>query len=105
MIWNKLLIPLYARPDWKQLDERFKYYPGIDVENLKEPYVLPHIHHAFYFSVSPSDFPTIFKGDFASPLLNSIKYFFPSLLISNLSFSDNALTTETPTPCSPPETL
>ena len=37
--------------------------------------------------------------------LISIKYFFPSLFISNSSFSDNALTTETPTPCSPPETL
>ena len=37
--------------------------------------------------------------------LNSIKYFFPSLLISNSNFSDKALTTETPTPCKPPETL
>ena len=36
---------------------------------------------------------------------NSIKYFFPSLLISNFNFSDNALTTDTPTPCKPPETL
>ena len=66
------MIPLYARPDWKQLDERFKYYPGIDVENLKEPYVLPHIHHAFYFSVSPSDFPTIFKEK-----TNEEYYYFP----------------------------
>ena len=66
------MIPLYARPDWKQLDERFKFYPGIDVENLKEPYVLPHIHHAFYFSVSPSDFPTIFKER-----TNEEYYYFP----------------------------
>ena len=51
------------------------------------------------------DFPTTFKADFAFPFLNSIKYFFPSLLISNSNFSDNALTTDTPTPCNPPETL
>ena len=51
------------------------------------------------------DLPTAFNGDLASPFLNSIKYFFPSLLISNFNFSDKALTTETPTPCSPPETL
>ena len=52
-----------------------------------------------------SDGTITVKDDFASPLRNSIKYFFPSLLISNSNFSDNALTTETPTPCSPPETL
>ena len=51
------------------------------------------------------DFPTTFKGALASPFLNSTKYFFPSLLISNSNFSDNAFTTETPTPCNPPETL
>ena len=51
------------------------------------------------------DFPTNFKGFFASPLANSIKYFFPSRFISNSNFSDKALTTETPTPCNPPETL
>ena len=51
------------------------------------------------------DFPISFNGFFASPLLNSTKYFFPSLLISKSNFSDRALTTETPTPCNPPETL
>ena len=51
------------------------------------------------------DLPTIFIGDFASPFLNSIKYFLPSLLISNCNFSDKALTTDTPTPCKPPDTL
>ena len=51
------------------------------------------------------DFPISFKGFFASPLWNSIKYFLPSLFISNYNFSDKALTTETPTPCNPPETL
>ena len=51
------------------------------------------------------DFPIAFNGAFALPFLNSIKYFLPSLLISNSNFSDKALTTETPTPCKPPETL
>ena len=51
------------------------------------------------------DFPVIFNGAFASPFLNSMKYFLPSLLISKFSFSDKAFTTETPTPCKPPETL
>ena len=51
------------------------------------------------------DFPMTFKADFVFPLLNSTKYFLPSLLISSSSFSDNAFTTETPTPCRPPETL
>ena len=51
------------------------------------------------------DFPIIFNGAFASPSLNSIKYFFSSLEISSFNFSDNAFTTETPTPCKPPETL
>ena len=51
------------------------------------------------------DFPISFNGFFASPLSNSTKYFFPSLLISNSNFSERALTTETPTPCKPPEIL
>ena len=38
-------------------------------------------------------------------IFSSTKYFFPSLSISSLSFSDKALTTETPTPCKPPDTL
>ena len=45
------------------------------------------------------------SGAFAFPFLNSIKYFFPSLSISSLRFSDNALTTDTPTPCKPPDIL
>ena len=45
------------------------------------------------------DFPITLSGFFASPLINSIKYFLPSLSISSSSFSDKALTTETPTPC------
>ena len=51
------------------------------------------------------DFPFTFNGNLASPFSNSIKYFFPSLSISNSNFSDKALTTETPTPCRPPEIL
>ena len=51
------------------------------------------------------DFPTSFSGFLASPSLNSIKNFLPSLLISNSNFSDKAFTTETPTPCKPPDTL
>ena len=47
------------------------------------------------------DLPTAFNGDLALPFLNSIKYFLPSLLISNSNFSDKAFTTETPTPCNP----
>ena len=50
-------------------------------------------------------FPIFFNGLTASPSLNSILYSFPSLKIFNSNFSDNALTTETPTPCKPPETL
>ena len=50
-------------------------------------------------------FPIIFKGAFAEPSSNSIKCLFPSLLIINFNFLDKALTTETPTPCKPPETL
>ena len=51
------------------------------------------------------DLPIAFNGDFASPFLNSIKYFLLSLLISNCNFSDRAFTTDTPTPCNPPDTL
>ena len=51
------------------------------------------------------DFPIALSGDLVLPLLNSIKYLLPSLSISNFNFSDNAFTTETPTPCKPPETL
>ena len=49
--------------------------------------------------------PTIFKGFNEFPSLNFISYSFPSLKIRNSSFSDNAFTTDTPTPCNPPETL
>ena len=51
------------------------------------------------------DFPIFFKGFTDFPFLNSIKYSVPFLKILNESFSDNALTTDTPTPCKPPETL
>ena len=51
------------------------------------------------------DFPIFFKGFIDFPFSNSIKYSEPSLKILNSSFLDNAFTTETPTPCKPPETL
>ena len=39
------------------------------------------------------DLPITLRGALASPFLNSIKYFFPSLFISNFNFSDKAFTT------------
>ena len=50
-------------------------------------------------------FTNFFKGFNEFPSLNLISYSFPSLKIFNSNFSDNALTTETPTPCNPPDTL
>ena len=50
-------------------------------------------------------FPFLDKGLIAFPFSNSIKYSLPSLNIVNSNFSDKAFTTETPTPCKPPETL
>ena len=41
----------------------------------------------------------------AFPFLKEIKYSFSSLNIVKSNFSDRALTTDTPTPCRPPETL
>ena len=49
--------------------------------------------------------PIFFKGFNEFPSLNFISYSFPSLKIFNSNFSDNAFTTETPTPWRPPETL
>src|SRR5699024_3221852 len=39
------------------------------------------------------------------PFLNDIKYFLPSLKISSSNHSDNAFTTDAPTPWSPPDVL
>ena len=49
--------------------------------------------------------PIIFNSLLTIPFSNSILYILPSLLISKIKFSDRALTTETPTPCKPPDTL
>ena len=49
--------------------------------------------------------PIIFNSFVTIPLLNSKLYIFPSLLISKIKFSDKAFTTDTPTPCKPPDTL
>ena len=51
------------------------------------------------------ELPISFKGFFALPCENSIKYFFPFICIYNSNFSDRELTTDTPTPCKPPDTL
>ena len=40
-----------------------------------------------------------------SPRANSCRYTFPSRRTSATSHSESALTTDTPTPCNPPETL
>ena len=50
-------------------------------------------------------FPIFFNGLTVFPFSNLISYSFPSLKIFSLSSLDNAFTTETPTPCKPPETL
>ena len=49
--------------------------------------------------------PIFFNGLIDFPFSNLISYSFPSLKILNSSFSDRAFTTETPTPCKPPDTL
>ena len=49
--------------------------------------------------------PIFLRGFIDLPSLNNISYSFPSLKILSSRFSDNALTTETPTPCNPPETF
>ena len=54
---------------------------------------------AFIFHFDFSD-----QAQFIS-FLKNISYSFPSLKIFKDNFSDKAFTTETPTPCKPPETL
>ncbi len=49
--------------------------------------------------------PVTFRGDTASPLAKRISWILPSRQIFRSSQSDRALTTLTPTPCRPPETL
>ena len=49
--------------------------------------------------------PTTLSGATASPLANSITCSSPSRQTRKTSRVDKALTTETPTPCRPPETL
>ena len=45
------------------------------------------------------------SGATASPSANSMKYSLPPRQIVSLSQHESAFTTETPTPCRPPETL
>ena len=53
----------------------------------------------------PSASPVTASGATASPSRNSMKCSLPSRQIVSLSQVDSALTTETPTPCRPPDTL
>ena len=76
----------------------------IELENLIEENISLDGKKVIFVPVV-DDFPTCFRGDLASPSLNSTKYFLLFRLISNSSFLDNAFTTDTPTPCKPPETL
>ena len=49
--------------------------------------------------------PTTASGATASPSRNSMECSWPSRQMVSFSQVDSALTTETPTPCSPPDTL
>ena len=49
--------------------------------------------------------PIILSGSTGSPFLNSMACALPSRRMVNLNQSDKAFTTDTPTPCKPPETL
>ena len=49
--------------------------------------------------------PIFFNGLTVFPSLNLISYSLPSLNILSYSSSDKAFTTDTPTPCKPPDTL
>ena len=46
-----------------------------------------------------------FNDSTVSPFSNRAEYFFPSRHITNSNQSERAFTTDTPTPCNPPETL
>src|SRR5699024_3325420 len=49
--------------------------------------------------------PTSPNSDTGSPLVNSCIYSLSFLLTFTFNHSDRAFTTETPTPCNPPDTL
>ena len=51
------------------------------------------------------DTPIVCMSVVGSPRANSCRYTFPSRRTSATSHSESAFTTETPTPCRPPETL
>ena len=74
----------------------YRYDSSLVFTNVHDVYKGPKVESdIFYYENGLIEFPS----------LNVISYSFPSLKIFNSSFSDNALTTETPTPCRPPETL
>ena len=53
----------------------------------------------------PPASPTTFSGATATPSWNSMKCSLPSRQMVSFSQVDSAFTTDTPTPCRPPETL
>jgi hypothetical protein len=55
--------------------------------------------------VRPSAAPTTLSGSSATPSWKRMKCALRSRQIVRSSHSESALTTDTPTPCSPPETL
>ncbi len=55
--------------------------------------------------VLPSDAPTSFKGASATPWAKRMKCSLPPRQMLKSKRDDSAFTTETPTPCKPPETL
>ena len=55
--------------------------------------------------VLPPDSPVTFSGASGSPSVNDISCGLPARQIFSFSQDESALTTETPTPCRPPDTL
>jgi hypothetical protein len=55
--------------------------------------------------VLPSEGPVSRKGASATPSVNDISNALPARQTRSFSQVDSAFTTETPTPCRPPETL
>ena len=94
-----------GKGDTKEFDELSRemldYMGELTIKGIKGDFIIEKISlegkNVICVPVS-LDFPKIFRGAFASPFRNSMKCFLPSLLISNCKDSDNAFTTDTPTP-------
>ena len=83
-----------SRSRWERTSKENSVSVKISVSGLKVIFV-PFLR----------DFPVTFSGDTVSPRTKSIWCTDPSRRISAVSVSERAFTTETPTPCSPPDTL